>query len=177
MVRGVPEMDDDGVDDDDHVVDNDEYDDDDDGDDARRAWKLLLRSKGFAWTADSNVKSLYWSHAGRSFEMQCLGRWWATLPRAQWPDEAREDILTDFDSIDHDEDNDDSSSSVGDRRQEIVFIGPGMSTTASRDGVREALDACLLNDEEWDAYRANRRDEGALWEVFPNPLPTRMLTY
>ena len=68
---------------DDITIDADDHDDLDVDDDARRAWNLLLRSKGFAWTADSNIKSLYWSHAGRSFEMQCLGRWWATLPRAQ----------------------------------------------------------------------------------------------
>ena len=52
-------------------------------DNSEKAFQQLLRSKGFAWTADSNVKAMYWSHAGRSFEMQCLGRWWATLPKQQ----------------------------------------------------------------------------------------------
>jgi G3E family GTPase len=47
------------------------------------AFQKVLRSKGFSWMADSNVKALYWSHAGTSFEMQCLGRWWSTLPRNQ----------------------------------------------------------------------------------------------
>ena len=50
---------------------------------AKETFGQILRSKGFAWTADSNVKALYWSHAGCSFEMQCLGRWWATLPKRQ----------------------------------------------------------------------------------------------
>ncbi len=50
---------------------------------AKETFGQVLRSKGFAWTADSNVKALYWSHAGCSFEMQCLGRWWATLPKRQ----------------------------------------------------------------------------------------------
>lgn len=50
---------------------------------AKTVFNQVLRSKGFAWTADSNVKALYWSHAGCSFEMQCLGRWWATLPKQQ----------------------------------------------------------------------------------------------
>jgi len=50
---------------------------------AKKVFGQVLRSKGFAWTADSNVKALYWSHAGCSFEMQCLGRWWATLPKQQ----------------------------------------------------------------------------------------------
>ena len=52
-------------------------------DSAIHAFQHVLRSKGFAWMADSNVKALYWSHAGTSFEMQCLGRWWTTLPRNQ----------------------------------------------------------------------------------------------
>jgi G3E family GTPase len=47
----------------------------------KKTFQQVLRSKGFCWTADSNIKALYWSHAGCSFEMQCLGRWWATLPK------------------------------------------------------------------------------------------------
>ena len=51
--------------------------------DAKRALCTVVRSKGFLWLADSNVAANYWSHAGSSFEMQCLGRWWSTLPRPQ----------------------------------------------------------------------------------------------
>jgi G3E family GTPase len=47
------------------------------------ALQRVVRSKGFVWTADSNVAANYWSHAGTSFEMPCLGRWWATLPRRE----------------------------------------------------------------------------------------------
>ena len=50
---------------------------------AKEALQNVLRSKGFAWCADSNVKALYWSHAGTSFDLQCIGAWWATLPREQ----------------------------------------------------------------------------------------------
>jgi len=148
-----------------------------DGEDeaSTKAFKNVLRSKGFAWVADSNVKALYWSHAGSSFEMQCLGRWWTTLPRSQWPEEAKESILADFDSIDHDESNASTTSeTVGDRRQEIVFIGPGVGDAQTI--IREKLDACLLTDAEWDVYRTNRDDEASL-ACFENPLQTRMLTY
>ncbi|ACI64885.1 predicted protein, partial [Thalassiosira pseudonana CCMP1335] len=113
------------------------------------AFRQLLRSKGFAWTADSNVKALYWSHAGSSFEMQCLGRWWATLPKNQWPDEARDAILSDFDSVGHDESTLSSSSdTVGDRRQEIVFIGSGLASVEMQTAIRASLDSCLLNNDE-----------------------------
>ena len=69
VVRGVPTYDSDSIDGVDEKV--------------KEAFQQVVRSKGFAWTADSNVKALYWSHAGSSFEMQCLGRWWATLPKQQ----------------------------------------------------------------------------------------------
>ncbi len=56
-------------------------DNSDTDDSAKKTFQRVLRSKGFCWNADSNVKALYWSHVGCSFEMQCLGRWWATLPK------------------------------------------------------------------------------------------------
>ena len=146
---------------------------DDDDEASTKVFKNVLRSKGFAWVADSNVKALYWSHAGSSFELQCLGRWWTTLPRSQWPEEAKDSILADFDSIMHEESEASTTSeTVGDRRQEIVFIGPGIEQTT----IREKLDACLLTDDEWDVYRANRDDEASL-TCFENPLQPRMLTY
>jgi G3E family GTPase len=67
VVRGVPTV--------------QSRDDNDTDSSANKAFQQVLRSKGFCWTADSNIKALYWSHAGCSFEMQCLGRWWATLPK------------------------------------------------------------------------------------------------
>lgn len=147
-------------------------------DTAKHAFRQLLRSKGFAWTADSNVKALYWSHAGSSFEMQCLGRWWATLPKNQWPDEARDAILSDFDSVGHDESTLSSSSdTVGDRRQEIVFIGSGLASVEMQTAIRASLDSCLLNNDEWNVFRSRREDEATLMSAFENILKTRMLTY
>ena len=109
--------------------------------------------------------------------MQCLGRWWATLQQSQWPEEVRESILSDYDSPDHNEAAaTQSTSTVGDRRNEIVFIGPGIGSLDSQSALKDALDACLLNDEEWDVFRCKRDDEASL-AYFENPLQTRMLTY
>jgi G3E family GTPase len=55
--------------------------------------------------------------AGQHFEIREEGDWWAAVPDEEWPDEAsgqRGVILADF------------QPGVGDRRQEIVFIGAGM---------------------------------------------------
>ena len=89
----------------------------------------------------------------------------------------KESILADFDAPEHD----DAAASpatltVGDRRQEVVFIGPGLASREAQAVLRAAVDACLLNDEEWEVYRAARHDEASLAR-FENPLQTRMLTY
>lgn len=148
-------------------------------DSAAQVFKQVLRSKGFAWTADSNVKANYWSHSGSSFELQCLGRWWATLSQDLWPDEARDSILADFDVADHDDKtiDTDSAVSVGDRRQEIVFIGPGLGSSTSQTKVESVLDSCLLNDEEWDDFCSKWSNEADLRNAYENNLHTRMLTY
>lgn len=144
-----------------------------------QVFKQVLRSKGFAWTADSNVKANYWSHSGSSFEMQCLGRWWATLPQDMWPDEARDSILSDFDVADHSDESaaNGSNISVGDRRQEIVFIGPGLGSADSQAKVESVLNSCLLNNEEWEDFCSKWSNEAALMNAYENNLNTRMLTY
>ena len=143
---------------------------------AATALKCIIRSKGFAWLANSNIAAMYWSHAGSSFEMQCLGRWWTTLPREQWPEEAEADVLSDFDDANHDE-SDQSMPTVGDRRQEIVFIGPQLNNPSNQQCVRETLDQCLLTDDEWSSYKENCSEEVALRSRFASKLPTKMLTY
>lgn len=50
---------------------------------AHDALQRVVRSKGFVWLGDSNLAANYWSHAGTSFELQCLGRWWSTLSRQE----------------------------------------------------------------------------------------------
>lgn len=68
------------------------------------------------WMSNSHTTAYYWSHAGQHFEIREEGDWWAAVPDEEWPaDEAqREVVLTDFEEA------------VGDRRQEIVFIGVNM---------------------------------------------------
>ena len=104
------------------------------GDEAAGPFATVLRSKGFVWVAPEGSVAYYWSHAGRHIEVSELGRWWAAVPRDDWPEAHHASILEDFDT----------AGEGGDRRQEIVFIGAGLDETA----ITEALDACLLNDGE-----------------------------
>ena len=122
-----------------------------------RALATIVRSKGFLWLASSHDAAYYWSHAGNHFAAELMGRWWATLPEDRYPEDMRSSILSDFDGED------------GDRRQEIVFIGVG--AVAQQAAITEALDACLLTDDEMAAYRA--ADDDARPELFPSDLRVR----
>jgi G3E family GTPase len=136
----------------------------------------VVRSKGFAWCADSHSKALFWSHAGTSFDIQCIGSWWATLPRDQWPAEAIEAVLSDFDDPNHNEE-DLSTDSVGDRRQEVVLIGPRLTNSEYQEEICENLDKCLLTDAEWATYKACKDSEEKLAAAFVSPLIPRMVSY
>ena len=70
----------------------------------------LLRSKGFVWMATSSNAAYFMSHAGQYLELSVLGRWWADIPRKDWPVGGESEIMVDF------------AGTHGDRRQELVCI-------------------------------------------------------
>ncbi|KAK6951496.1 hypothetical protein Daesc_008031 [Daldinia eschscholtzii] len=67
--------------------------------------------------------------------------WRCEVPEDEWPKdpETRKAITRDFDG------------KWGDRRQELVFIGQQMRK-GGEERLRRALDACLLNDEEFRSW-------------------------
>jgi G3E family GTPase len=138
--------------------------------------RLVLRSKGFAWCADSNLAAMFLSHAGSSVELNCLGRWWATLDRQQWPSEATSAILEDFDVASHSEE-DPASTTVGDRRQELVFIGQSLDRKDYQKAIGEALDQCLLDDGEWSMFQDKKSDENALRATFKGAMQPKVMSY
>lgn len=120
-----------------------------------RLWDVLqesmpgvLRVKGFFWLASRHNHAGIWSQAGRAFRDDLAGRWWASLPREEWPDEpvAQEEI------------NRLHEEPYGDRRQELVFIGVGMD----RSLIEARLDQCLLDDVEMQLGQHG-------WESFADP--------
>ncbi len=62
----------------------------------------------------------------------CQGRWWASIPRDEWPEEYVAEIESHW------------QAPFGDCRQELVFIGQNMDS----ERTRRELDACLLTDVE-----------------------------
>jgi G3E family GTPase len=101
--------------------------------------RTVLRSKGFMWLSNSHTTAFYWSHAGQHFEIRDEGEWWTAVPESDWPvlEAQRETVMADFEG------------DWGDRRQEIVFIGAGMST----EEICAQLDGALLTDDEMERYK------------------------
>lgn len=108
----------------------------------------LLRSKGFFWLASRPEHAGSWSQAGGVMHHGLAGRWWASVPKAQWPEEYLQDIRGQW------------QEPYGDCRQELVFIGQNLNS----EQIRRELDACLLTDLELTAGPER-------WRAYPDPFP------
>jgi G3E family GTPase len=107
----------------------------------RASYGDVMRSKGFAWIAGRDDHCAEWSQAGRVLRLGTGGPWFDVLPRAAWPTEAERVAAIERDFL---------PGGIGDRRQELVFIGASMD----KEALLKALDACLLTDEEKEALEA-----------------------
>ncbi|MFE9655587.1 GTP-binding protein [Micromonospora sp. NPDC006431] len=123
----------------------------------QRLWDLLtdgldrfgvVRSKGFLWLAARPDVQALWSQAGPSGRCDPVG-----VPVAvsgEWPEDPAE--RAELETRWH--------PAFGDRQQELVLIGVGLDA----DGLRAALESCLLTDAEITA--------GAdAWRALPDPFP------
>ncbi|MDF1826614.1 MAG: zinc metallochaperone GTPase ZigA [Verrucomicrobiales bacterium] len=116
-----------------------------------REWPGVIRSKGVFWLATRLQMAGYWSQAGAMCQNQCMGFFWAAVPKEHWPEDP--DQLAEIERV--------SQGENGDCRQEIVLIGSGMD----REALTAMLDAALLTEEEL----AIVKDE---WKVrFTDPFP------
>ncbi len=112
-------------------------------------WPGVVRAKGHFWIATRPDWVGEMSQAGSQVTSQALGRWWAAIPKARWPQDnpAFENLLSQhWDEV------------WGDRRQELVFIGIGMDEVA----LRRRLDACLVPEV---------RFQPKIWAKLPDPFP------
>ncbi len=91
----------------------------------------LVRAKGLYWLDDDDIQVREISLAGGAWRSEVIGRWWACIPREQRPTHPEFRAWLDTRWLE----------GVGDRRQELVFIG------ADLDEVRitAQLDACLVD--------------------------------
>jgi len=78
----------------------------------------------------------------------CAGRWWASMPESEWPEDYIADIRANW------------QEPFGDCRQELVFIGQNINI----DKARSELNQCLLNDDELSAGKDG-------WITYPDHFP------
>ena len=134
----------------------------------------VLRAKGFCWFAPNEWEgpmndswrhdtAMFMSQAGRHMSITAAGKWWATIPKESMSKYFDEGNRSELDRILKD---DFVSDEFGDRRQELVFIGVDVNEKA----IREALDSCLLTDEEMEKYRQQLDSlEHGTYAVKPSP--------
>jgi len=110
----------------------------------------LIRSKGFFWLASRPEFAGQWSQAGGIARYGFGGMFWKAVPKENWPED--EEYLASIEKQ--------WAEPFGDMRQELVFIGQNVD----EDGFKQALDACLLSDE--DMLKGKQH-----WATLEDPFP------
>ena len=110
----------------------------------------VIRSKGYFWLASRPEYAAMWSQAGAVASQGYAGRWWVSVPRTEWPQDA--------DSLNFIAEQ--WQEGTGDARQELVFIGIEMDEKS----VRAALDHALLTPQEMAAGPEQ-------WITLADPVP------
>lgn len=108
----------------------------------------VIRSKGHFWLATRTDYLGELAIAGTQKSVSRMGRWWAAVPKHDWPEDGtfEEFVIKHWDPI------------WGDRRQELVFIGIGMDQAK----ITSALDACLVPETEFVPE---------IWATLDDPFP------
>lgn len=116
------------------------------------AWTGIVRAKGHFWlaTRPSWVGAL--SQAGGALLHHAAGFWWAEAPADDWPEDPawRDGIQALWDP------------EIGDRRQELAFIGVEIDV----DALHRRLSHCLVSDAEWRVHRS-LPDPFPVWRLSP----------
>jgi G3E family GTPase len=117
--------------------------------DTKRFGKLI-RSKGYFWLGTRPEFVGQWNQAGGIARYGFAGRFWKSVPKKDWPEDQESlDII-----------KKQWVEPFGDMRQELVFIGQNLD----KEGMCEALDDCLLTDEDILKGKAH-------WATFTDPFP------
>lgn len=123
----------------------------------QRFWEVVnhqldgvIRSKGYFWLASRPDYAAIWSQAGAVARQGYAGRWWVSVPRMDWPQDA--------DSLNFIAEQ--WQEGIGDARQELVFIGIEMDEKR----IIAALDHALLTPHEMAAGPEQ-------WLTLADPVP------
>ena len=92
----------------------------------------VIRAKGLCYFSDDTDMSYLFEQAGRQFSLKAAGKWYATAPKEDLEEIARQDpdFMKDWDP------------EYGDRMQKLVFIGQKLD----KEQLTRDLDACLVEN-------------------------------
>ena len=110
----------------------------------------LIRSKGYFWLGTRPEFVGQWNQAGGIARYGFAGRFWKSVPKEDWPEDEESLAIINKQWVEP----------FGDMRQELVFIGQNLD----KEGMTEALDDCLLSDEDILKGKAH-------WATFNDPFP------
>jgi len=118
----------------------------------------VIRSKGMFWVASRPEQALIWGQAGGSLKADSAGVWWASMPFEQ-----RSTFVSFIENQPMIEE--DWDVRIGDRKNEIVFIGQEMDETL----ITGMLDNCLVTDEEFEEMNLEKgyEDEWPVYRAHP----------
>lgn len=134
--------------------------------DPERFWKFvqhdfpsqIIRSKGLFWLASRPDQALIWGQAGGSLKADSAGVWWSSMPF-----EKRTQFIGFLENQEAIEENWDAK--LGDRKNEIVFIGQEMDMAV----IISMLDDCLTTDKEMTTLDLKKGypDQWPVQRVYP----------
>lgn len=117
----------------------------------------ILRAKGYLWLASRPEWAISYSRSGPTASVEPVGRWWAAVPRNQWPAQgSQERSLIEQNWC----------KPYGDRINEVVFIGRHQEW--DRPAIETAFSACKLTPTEISrgpAYWRTLPDDFPEWSV------------
>ena len=113
-------------------------------------WPRVVRAKGFFWLASRPDFVGVLEMAGAMRRTQAIGRWFAAVPREAWTNDPA--TLKRIRALWH--------PRFGDRRQELVLIGPHLD----REALHQRLEGCLLDPDELAAGERH-------WRRLADPFP------
>ncbi len=134
--------------------------------DPERFWRFVqrdfpshvIRSKGLFWLASRPEQALIWGQAGGSLKADSAGVWWSSMPF-----EKRTQFIGFIENQSAIEANWDAT--LGDRKNEIVFIGQDMD----KDAITSMLNDCLSTENELATLdlKTGYPDEWPVQRVYP----------
>ncbi|CAD8155243.1 unnamed protein product [Paramecium octaurelia] len=119
-------------------------------------WNNIIRCKGYMWVASWERLNIHIHKAGTQLTYHPGSFWWISIPKKVWAD-TKEEVDAIWDGVK----NNWLPEPIGDRRQELVFIGQNLP----KQEILDAFESCLLSEQEMVQFLQNG------WDNTNDPFP------